>query len=69
MTKMHLQMLMQYLIRLESEMYIQLDERRKNLSLKNVDAVDIIDFVETRAQYELAVRVVSDISKVLAMEV
>lgn len=68
MKKMQLQMLIEYLIRLESELYIQLDERRRNLSLQNVDAVDIIDFVEVRAQYELAVRVVGDISKVLSMQ-
>lgn len=66
MRKMQLQMLIEYLIRLESELYIQLDERRKNLSLKTVDAVDIIDFVETRAQYEVAVKVVGDISKILS---
>lgn len=68
MRKMQLQLLIEYLIRLESELYIQLDERRKNLSLKTVDAVDIIDFVEVRAQYELAVKMVGDISKILSMQ-
>lgn len=68
MRKMQLQMLIEYLIRLESELYIQLDERRRNLSLKTVDAVDIIDFVEVRAQYEVVVKVVGDICKILSFD-
>ena len=66
MRKMQLTMLVQYLIRLESEMYIQLEERRRNLNLQSVDAVDIIDFVEARAEYALVVRMVSDISRILS---
>lgn len=66
MKNLHHVMLLQYLMRITSELEIQLQETRKNLNLQNVDAVDIIDFVETRAAYEMAVRMEKDIIRILS---
>jgi len=39
---------------------------RNNWDLNKMDAVDIIDFVETRAGYEMAVRIEKDIQTILS---
>lgn len=62
----HQLMLLQYLNRYADDLEVQLEERRRNLNLKYVDAVDIIDFIETRAAYATAVQMAGDIAKILS---
>lgn len=59
-------MLLQYLQRYVDSLEVQLTECRRNLNLQYVDAVDIIDFVETRAAYATATRIMGDILKILS---
>lgn len=66
MKNLHHVMLLQYLMRVTSELEIQLSETRKNLNLQKVDAVDIIDFIETRAAYEMAVKMEKEIIRILS---
>lgn len=66
MKKLHNDFLLEYLVRYTDDLEVQLQEIRRNLNLKNADAVDIIDFVETRAAYQTAVRMAGDIAKILS---
>ena len=65
---MHHLMVLQYLVRLTGDLEIQLRNTRENLDLNRVDAVDIIDFVETCAQYRLAVQIEKEIVKILSWD-
>lgn len=63
---LHHLMVLQYLVRLTGDLEIQLKNCRDNLDLNNLDAVDIIDFVETAAQYKLAVQIEKEIVEILS---
>lgn len=65
---MHHLMVLQYLVRFTGDLEIQLKNCRENLDLNRVDAVDIIDFVETAAQYRLAVQIEKDIVRILSWD-
>ena len=66
MNKLHNDFIIQYLLRITDDLEVQLQETRRNLNLQNVDAVDIIEFIETRSAYETAVKMAGDISKILS---
>lgn len=66
MKKLHNDFILEYLIRYTDDLEVQLQQIRRNLNLKTVDAVDIIDFIETRAAYQTAVKMAGDISKILS---
>ena len=65
-SNLHHLFVLQYLVRLTSELELQLKQMRSNLDLQKMDAVDIIDFVETRAQYEMAVRIEREVVQILS---
>lgn len=65
---LHYLMVLQYLVRLTSDLENQLRTLRQNLNLQKVDAVDIIDFIETRAAYEMAVRIEKEIVQILSWD-
>ena len=65
---MHHLMVLQYLVRLTSDLENQLRTLRQNLNLQKVDAVDIIDFIETRAAYEMAVKIEKEIVEILSWD-
>lgn len=69
MNKIHHIMLLQYLLRVTSDLEVQLDSLRRNLSLQNADAVDIIDFVETRAAYQMATTMEREILDILSWNI
>lgn len=45
---------------------MQLIQMRNNWDLNKMDAVDIIDFIEARAGYEMAVKMEKDITTILS---
>ena len=63
---LHHLFVLQYLVRLTSELENRLREMRANIDLQKLDAVDIIDFVETRAQYEMAVQIEREVVEILS---
>lgn len=63
---LHHLMVLQYLVRVTSELELQLQNMRRNMDLQKIDAVDIIDFIETRAMYEMAVRMEREIVQILS---
>lgn len=65
---MHHLMVLQYLVRVTGDLEIQLKNCRENLDLNRVDAVDIIDFVETMAAYRLAIQIEKDIVRILSWD-
>lgn len=56
----------EYLQRITSEYENQLIALRRNVSLKNADTVDIIDYIETRVRYQTACDIQRDIAHVIA---
>lgn len=65
---LHHLMVLQYLVRVTSDLEIQLKQIRDNLDLKKADAVDIIDFIETRAAYEMAVKIEKEVVQILSWD-
>lgn len=63
---LHHVMLLQYLVRFTNELELQLKSMRENLDLNKLDAVDIIEFIETRAAYQIAVQMEKDIVQILS---
>lgn len=66
---LHHLFVLQYLVRLTSDLENRLREMRANIDLQKMDAVDIIDFVETRAQYEIAVRIEREVVEILSWNI
>lgn len=66
---LHHLFVLQYLVRLTSDLENRLREMRANIDLQKMDAVDIIDFVETRAQYEMAVRIEREVVEILSWNI
>lgn len=63
---LHHLFVLQYLVRLTSDLENRLRDMRSNIDLQKMDAVDIIDFVELRAQYEMAVRIEREVVEILS---
>lgn len=66
---LHHLFVLQYLVRLTSDLENRLRDMRANIDLQKMDAVDIIDFVETRAQYEMAVRIEREVVEILSWNI
>lgn len=58
---------LQYLVRFTSDLENRMVLMRRNLDLKNIDAVDIIEFIELRAQIEVASEIEKSIVQILNM--
>lgn len=58
---------LQYLVRFTSDLENRMVLMRRNLDLQKVDAVDIIDFIELRAQIEVASEIEKSIVQILNM--
>ena len=48
---------LQYLVRLTSEYENRIKLMKHNMDLNNLDAVDIIDYIETVAAYRMAIQI------------
>lgn len=59
-------MLLQYLMRVTSDLEVQLQNMYRNMTLQKADAVDIIDLIETRAAYQMATRMEREILDILS---
>lgn len=57
----------QYLERKVSGYETQLQTLRQNITLKNADTVDIIDYIETRIRFQTAAAIQSDIVQLIAL--
>lgn len=58
---------LQYLVRFTSDLENRMVLMRRNLDLQKIDAVDIIDFIELRAQIEVASEIEKSIVQILNM--
>lgn len=63
---LHHLFVLQYLVRVTSDMENQIREMKRNIDLNNLDAVDIIDYIETMSAYRLAVQMEKDIVGILS---
>ena len=59
-------MVLQYLVRVVSDMENQLSAMRSNLDLQKADAVDIIDYIELLSAYRMAIEIEREIVKILS---
>lgn len=66
MDDLQMNFLLQYLLRYPDDLETQLNEKRKNMNLKYMDAVDIIEFIELRASYATACQMAGDIGRILS---
>ena len=63
---LHHLFVLQYLVRLTSEMENQIQTMKQNMDLNNLDAVDIIDYIETIAAYRMAIQIEKEIVQILS---
>lgn len=63
---LHHLFVLQYLVRLTSDMENRINEMKRNIDLNNLDAVDIIDYIETVAAYRMAVQIEKEIVEILS---
>lgn len=63
---LHQLFVLQYLVRLTSEYENRIKEMKRNMDLNNLDAVDIIDYIETMSAYRMAVQIEQEIVKILS---
>ena len=66
---LHHLFVLQYLVRLTSELENTICSMKKNMDLNNLDAVDIIDYIETVAAYRIAIQIEQEIVKILSWNV
>lgn len=59
---------LQYLVRLTSEYENRIAQMKKNMDLNNLDAVDIIDYIETIAAYRMAIEIEKSIVQILSWD-
>ena len=63
---LHQLFVLQYLVRLTSEFENRINEMKHNMDLNNLDAVDIIDYIETLAAYRMAIQIEQEIVEILS---
>lgn len=63
---LHQVFVLQYLVRLTSELENRIAEMKHNIDLNNLDAVDIIDYIETLAAYRMAIQIEQEIVEILS---
>lgn len=63
---LHHLMILQYLVRLTSDLENRIREMKRNMDLNNLDAVDIIDYIETLAAYRIAIQIEQEIVEILS---
>lgn len=63
---LHQLFVLQYLVRLTSELENRINDMKRNLDLNNLDAVDIIDYIETIAAYRMAIQIEKEIVEILS---
>lgn len=63
---LHQLFLLQYLVRLTSDLENRIREMKRNMDLNNLDAVDIIDYIETLSAYRMAIQIEQEIVEILS---
>ena len=63
---LHHLFVLQYLVRLTSDLENRINEMKRNMDLNNLDAVDIIDYIETLAAYRMAIQIEQEIVKIMS---
>lgn len=63
---LHQLFVLQYLVRLTSDLENRINDMKRNLDLNNLDAVDIIDYIETIAAYRMAIQIEKEIVDILS---
>lgn len=65
---LHHLFVLQYLVRLTSELENTIRTMKKNMDLNNLDAVDIIDYIETVAAYRMAIQIEQEIVSIFSWD-
>lgn len=65
---LHHVFVLQYLVRLTSDLEIRIREMKNNIDLNNLDAVDIIDYIETISAYRMAIQIEQEIVEILSWD-
>lgn len=68
MNNLHHLFVLQYLVRFTSDLENRMVLMRRNLDLQKLDAVDIIDYIELRAQIEVASEIEKSIVEILSWD-
>lgn len=63
---LHHLFVLQYLVRLTSDLENRISDMKRNMDLNNLDAVDIIDYIETLSAYRMAIQIEQEIVKILS---
>lgn len=63
---LHQLFVLQYLVRLTSDLENRINDMKRNIDLNNLDAVDIIDYIETVAAYRMAIQIEREIVEILS---
>lgn len=63
---LHHLFVLQYLVRLTSDLENRIKEMKRNMDLNNLDAVDIIDYIETLSAYRMAIQIEQEIVEILS---
>lgn len=63
---LHQLFVLQYLVRLTSDLENRINDMKRNIDLNNLDAVDIIDYIETVSAYRMAVQIEKEIVQILS---
>lgn len=63
---LHQLFVLQYLVRLTSDLENRINDMKHNIDLNNLDAVDIIDYIETLAAYRMAIQIEQEIVEILS---
>lgn len=63
---LHQLFVLQYLVRLTSDLENRLNEMKHNIDLNNLDVVDIIDYIETLSAYRMAIQIEQEIVEILS---
>lgn len=66
MGDLHELYILQYLVRKTSDLENRIQTMKKNMDLQNIDAVDIIDYIETLAAYRMAIQIEQEIVQILS---
>ena len=63
---LHQLFVLQYLVRLTSDLENRINDMKRNIDLNNLDAVDIIDYIETVSAYRMAIQIEREIVEILS---
>lgn len=61
--------ILEYLVRITSDMENTVSAMKRNIDLNNIDSIDIIDYIESLAAYRTMIQIEKDIVNILSWNV